>query len=265
MFSLPAIWKEGGSSDHSRTKPLKRNLSAQRSQYPLPPIPTSTIPPLKVVKTRRLSVPPSFPLPYSKTKPTPRKASAPARVPIPKRATASSKRSDSTYHSTPTTSPSPPGDPTTDRLETSSYSPPSTPPLYHRSSPNSAVDQATPTLPGSPNSPTGPNTPPVLPPDLFSEPIVVPSTPVHLSPGTSLMPITDPFLQFQSQYDYFSDPCLISSFDYNGLAHGLATGSFCSKSTFDTSLEYDNPSHCILVPIAPDPFEYNFSSPYAVS
>ena len=78
------------------------------------------------------------------------------------------------------------------------------------------------------------------------------------------MPITDPFLQFQPQYDYFSDPYLVSPFDYSGLVPGLAPGGFFSKNAFDTPLRPDNPSNGIPAPITSNTFENNFFSTYAM-
>jgi hypothetical protein len=75
------------------------------------------------------------------------------------------------------------------------------------------------------------------------------------------MPITDPFLQFQPQYDYFSDPYLVPPFDYSGSVHGLTPGGFFSKNAFDTP---DNLSHGIPAPKTSNTFESNFFNTYVM-
>lgn len=67
------------------------------------------------------------------------------------------------------------------------------------------------------------------------------------------MPIAGPFLQYQPQYDYFSDPALVPSFEYGGTTPGLSTDSFFSKSTFDTPLGLDRLYHGIPSPTISDP------------
>ena len=48
------------------------------------------------------------------------------------------------------------------------------------------------------------------------------------------MPITDPFLQFPPQYDYFSGPYTVPTFDYGGFEPVLTTGgNHFSKSALD--------------------------------
>jgi hypothetical protein len=90
------------------------------------------------------------------------------------------------------------------------------------------------------------------------------STPVHLSPGSSLVPISDPFTQFQFQSDYFSDASFVSPFDYSRSTPGLAAGGLFSKNVFDAPLGSDYLFHAIPAPITPNSFERNFSSTYAV-
>jgi len=77
------------------------------------------------------------------------------------------------------------------------------------------------------------------------------------------MPITDPFLQFQPQYDYFSGPSLVLPFDYNGSTSWPVTGGFFSKSAFDTPPESDHLFRGIPAP-TPDPFENNIFSTYGI-
>lgn len=260
IFSLPIASKEEYNSCRPCANLSKRRLSrAQRSQDTLAPKPTSVTSPLKVAKLRHLSVPPSFPSPASRTKPSPRRASAPAKVPTSKYSIQSPKDSDSICH-IPTTSYSPWNTPTTDRLDISSSPDPSTPPL----SPQWSLGLTSGQMTHTPQGYNGPTTPPALLPDLFPAPIVAPSTPLHLSPGYSLLPITDPFLQFQSQYDYFSDPSMVLPLDYNGSTLGPATGGFFSKSAFDTPPGFNHLSHGIPS-TSPDHLENSFFNMYTVS
>lgn len=240
IFSLLTTSKEKCDPWSSCAKLQKTKLSrTRRSQNPPTHKPTSTGPSLKAAKYRQLSVPRSFPSPPSRTKPMPRKASAPAKVSTSKDGRALPKHSDSIRHATLTTSSSPLKTPTADRLDTSTYPDPSTPPLCSQWSLGFTSSPPTQTPRCLSHSLTGPTTPPALSPDLFPVPIVVPSTPVHLFPGSSLMPITDPFLQFHPEFDYFSDPSLVSLFDYSGSTPGVAAGGFFSKSAFDTSIGPD--------------------------
>lgn len=264
IFSLPVVWKEGNNSNCSRTKLPRRRLSkTQYSQDLLTPEPTSTAPPLKVAKSRQLSVPPSFPSPSSKIRSTPRKASAPTQVLTSKRATVSPTRPDSVCHTSPITSPPSLNTFTADRLGISFHPDPNTPPISPQWSFGLTLAQATHVPQSLPYSLAGPATPPALSPDLFSEPIIVPSTPVHLSPASSLIPITDPITQFQFQSDYFLNDS-VSPLDYSGLASGLATGGFFPKSVFDMPLVPDNLCNDIQTPRTSDSFENNFFSAYAV-
>jgi len=165
----------------------------------------------------------------------------------------------------PTTSVSPLNTPTTASLDIYSYPGPSTPPLHSQSPLDSILGRNTHTPQGLSYSPSGPTTPPTLLPGLFSEPIVAPSSPVHLYPGSSLVPITDPFLQFLPHYDYFSDPSQTSPLDYSGSIPELATGAFSSKSAFDTPLGSDYLSHDIPTHITYDSFEHTLFDAYIAS
>ena len=226
IFSLPTALSEGTNPVTPHKERPKKGPSQSQ-----PPRPISRTLSRKAVRPRQLSVPPSFLSSFSRAQPAPRKPSAPARVSTSKRASVPPQFPDHTHSTSLIPSPSP-NAPTPDVPETYTY--------------------------------PGPTTPPVLSPDLFSEPLVVPPTPVRLSPGSSLMPIADPFLQFQPQYDYFSDPYLVSPFDYCGLAPELAPGGFFSKNAFDTPLGPDNPSHGIPAPMTSNTFERNFVSTYAM-
>ena len=260
IFSLPVI-AGGEHNGYSRPKLSKRKPSRAEALQK-PSTNRSSIPPPKATKPRQLSIPPSFPSPFTRTKPTPRKASAPAHVSTSRRTPHRNLQDCPPHHLDD--SPPPPNTLTDYGLDTYSHLGPSTPPLYSQSQLGSTLDRTTHTPQGLSHSPAGPATPPTLPPDLFSELIIVPSTPVRLSPGSSLMPIADPFLQFQSQYDYFSDPSLVSPFDCSGSAPGFATGSFFSKSTLDAPLWADH-SYAIPTPMPSDPFENNHFNTYTVS
>jgi len=86
-----------------------------------------------------------------------------------------------------------------------------------------------------------------------------------MSPGSSL-PITNPFLQSQPQYDYFLGSSLVSVLDYsyNGSTPGLTTDNFFSKNAFDMPLGFDYRG--ISSPIMTNPFnENNFLDIYTVS
>lgn len=262
IFSLSVVTREEHSGGHSQPKPpIRKPFRADA-----PPKQSTTClrtPPLRVTKPRQLSVPPSYPPSFTRAKSTPRKASAPARVST-LRHTAPSQPSGATHCITSTTSVSPLNTPTAGGLDTYSYPGPSTPPLYSISSLNSISGRTTHTPQSLPYSLASPTTPPTLLPDLFSEPIVAPSTPIHLSPRSSLIPIIDPFLQFQPQSDYFSDHSLVSPFDYSGSTPGLATNGFVLKSALDAPLWPDH-SYGIPAPITSNSLENDFLSTYTVS
>jgi len=254
IFSLPYVSKVGGNLGYPRTK-LQRTKPFKSHR----PQGLKSASPLGTAEPRQLSAPPSFLSPSLKAIPTSRKACASARVLTSQRTSAPSRRPDPTRRTTSTTS-APPLDTLPAGGFATSYPSPNNP-LLHRQSPlDSTLGQSTHTPQDLSHSPASPTTPPTLLPELFSEPIVVPSTPVRLSPRSSLIPITDPFLQFQPQYDYSPDPFLISTFNYGGSTPGLATGSLLSKSVFDTPLGYHYPSHCIPAPITSDPFENIFNT-----
>ena len=259
IFSLPAASKDD--STRPRTKPSKRMPSKAQHSQELPTLnPISTPSPLKPARSRQLSVPPSSPSLPLRTRLTSRKASAPARVSVSRRATVAPRLPDPPCHVTPAAPPPPSSTPTTNTLATYSYPGPSTPLEYPQSPLDSPFDRTS-----HWSYPiTGPTTPPALLPDLFSEPVVVTSTPVH-PPGSSLMPITDPFLQFQPQYDYLMDPSRIYLFDYGGSTPGFATGGFFPKTAFDTPPTSDHLPQCIQTPISTNPFDNNFPNTHAVS
>jgi len=228
IFSPPAVGRLECTMGHSCLKPQKRKKT--RAEAPPKPSPLST-----------------------KANPTQRKTSAPARVSTPQHAPGLPRPPDTIRHTTPTT-PTSPDAPTAGYQDTHSHPSPSAP--HHlRPLPKSVLDQTTHTPQNMSYLPTGPTTPPTLLPDLISEPVVVPSTPIRLSPGSSL--ITDPFLQFQPQYDYFSDPSLVSAFNYSGSTPGLATAGFSPKSAFDMPLGFDHLFHGIPAPIMVNPFGNN--------
>lgn len=261
IFSLPGARERGGNLNRSRTQLSKRKLSKTQYSRELPTHqPTSITSPLNAAKFRQLAVPPSPPSP-TRAKLIPRKTSAPALVSASQLATAPPQPSDSARH---TTSITPASLNTSIAGDSDTYSHPCPSVSLNPQFPlNSMLDRTT-YIPQD-SLPSGPTTPPTLLPDLFSEPIVVPSTPVPLSLGSSLMPVADPFLRFQPQYDHFSDPYLISPFDYSGSASGLATSGFFSKSAFDTPPGFGQLSCGILAPTTLDPFETRPFSIYAVS
>jgi len=171
----------------------------------------------------------------------------------------SPQSSDSTYHTVPTT-PTSPLNTLIGDLDAYPHAVPDL--LLDRRSPfNPALDTATHTPHGSPYSLTGPTTPPTLLPDLFSEPIVVPTTPVRLSPRSSQIHISDPFLQFEPQYGCLSDSSLASTLSYSTSAPGLSNGG---KSAFDTLLGFNHLLHGHMIPTISDHFESAFFNTYAV-
>jgi len=259
IFSLPVVGIES-TLGHSRPQSSKRKHSRDNASQK-PSTTGSSISPLKTTKPRQLSVPPSFTLLSTMAKPTRRKASAPVRVSSSRHAPGSLQLSTLTCH-TALTMPTSLNTSTVSDRDIYSHPGPSTP-LNPRPPLESTLNRTTHTPHDFLRSPIGPTTPPALLPDLFSEPTVVPSTPVCLSPGSSLMPITDPFLQFQPQHGYFSDP-LVSTFDYSGSTHGLTAGGFFSKSSFDTPLGFDHLFHGTIEPLTPNPFENNFFTTYAM-
>jgi len=261
MFSPPVAAREKPNSDYSRPKPPKRKHSRAEA-LPKPSTTGSSTLPLKATKPRRLSVPPSFP--STKTKPTPRQTSAPARVSADRYASVSRQPWCSTRHTTPTTPTPPLNTPPACDLGAYPYPGPSSPP-YSRSPLSPNQDRIAHTLQDMPYTLTGPTTPPTLLPGLFSEPIVAPSSPVHLSPGSSLIPIADPFLQFLPQYGYFSDPSLVSSLNYGESSPGLAPGAFFPKGASGTPLALDHRSHDIPVHMTFDPFEIDFFNVYTAA
>lgn len=263
IFSLPTVSKGHTSCCLRARLPKKHHSKTQRSQDLLTLKPTAATSPLNATMPRQLSIPPSFPSSPLKIKTTPRKASAPTRFSASKHGTVSPKRSDSAFHLTSETLKSPLNS-TGGRLDVLSRlgSDPSPlspqPPLYL------TLDQTTHTLQILSGSLAGPATPPALLPGLFAEPVVAPSTPVHLSPGSSLASIADPFLHFQPQYDYFSDHSLASALDYSGLIPGVTTDGFSSKRAFDTPLGPNHPSYGIPIPITSGPLENDFFNAYPV-
>ncbi|KAF9654223.1 hypothetical protein BDM02DRAFT_3106516 [Thelephora ganbajun] len=259
IFSPPIIRKEMDNTSRSRIKLLKSELSkVEHPRELLASNLTSTVSLLKTAKPRQLSVPP-FPS-FPKTKPTSRKASAPARVSTQKRAPVLSTSPALTCL---TSSSSPLNTPTTGDLDI--YTCPGTStPLRPQPPPNPTLGQTTNTSQALPYSIDGPTTPPTLLPDLFSEPIVVPPTLVHLSPRSSPLPIADPFIQPQLHNDYLSDISLVSSFHYSGFTPGFVAGGLSSKSVFDTPLGSDHLFCDTPTPIASKTFESDFFNTYAV-
>ena len=257
IFSLPVVTREELGTGRSRPKPLRRKYSPQVKEPPAPSARSSTSPP-KILKSRKHSVPP-FPWLSTRTKVTPRKTSAPPRLSIPRQAQKPSQSSDPTCHAVPT---APPLDiSTSGGTNRHPYLVPDL--LDQQSSFNSAFDTTIHTPQGSSESLTGPTTPPTFLPNLFSEPLVVPATPVHLSPRSSLMHITDPFLQFEPRYDYLPAPSLDSTLSYSTSTPGLAT-SYASKSPFDTPLGFDHLFHGNPIPTTPGHFESGFFNTYGV-
>jgi len=253
IFSVPAVLKDGRKAGLPRVKAPKRKLLSGLTSRGLPASKSDSVaPPLKTATSRQLSVPPSFLLPSPKARSSLRKASAPARV------SALPKLLDLIPHGTQTTSLSPLDDSTPGDLQPFHHPGPS-PPLSPQFSFNSTSYQTTYNMQGLPY----PTKPPVFSQDPFPRPVIVPSTPVHLSPGSSLMPIIDPFHQFQLQCDHFLSASLDSPFDYIGSTPWLTTGGFLSKSAFDTPLGFDRPSSGIPAPIMPEPYE-NLLNSYAV-
>lgn len=241
IFSLPIVAKEEPDMGHHRPKPLKKKHSTRANKPPALPATSLGISLPEAAKPRRHSVPP-YPSSPPRTKATLRKISTPPQQ---------SKFLDPTQLTGPTTP--------TSLLNASTAGDPNTYPSYI---PSALLNQ--PPLDSTPDISTprglsytlaGPTTPPAYPPHLFPEPVVVPATPVRLSPRSSLMPITDPFLQFEPQYDYFTGLSLGSTLNYGPPAPELATGGFFPKSTFDTPLGFDHLFHINLTPTPFDLFE----------
>ena len=257
IFSLPVVPKEGEKANCSRRKsPKGRHSGVRNSRERAAHNPTSP----EVTKPRQLSAPPSFSPPCPTSKSNPRRASAPASTP--KRTPVSSQPADSTLYAVSTSSLTPTA-PTPGCLD-AFHSGPTTPIVHLQTSLGSPSGQAT-QAPWDLSYPlSGPITPPSAFPDLFSEPIVIPSTPVRLSPRSSLTPMSDSLLQFQPQYDYFSDLSLISAAGYGGTAIGLVTGSLFSKDVFGTPLGTDHLFHGISVPMLSELSE-NFFNTYPIS
>lgn len=237
-------------ASHPRAKLRKRRPTrTQNSRDPTTSAPTWVTQPRRAATPRQPSAPPSSPPYPSKTKLTSRKASAPARIPV------SPMLPDPTRHVAQATSLSPPNHTTGGSLE--SLSDPSTSAPQH-SQPllNPMLDRTTCTTQGFLYQTKFP----ALSSDLSPlEPIIIPSTPVQLSPGSSTMSIADPFHQFQSSYDHFFNTLWPSSSDYIGSAVGLL-----SKGAFDTSLGLENPFYSIAAYIAPKHCESNILKSSAV-
>lgn len=249
LFSLPASAREELSIGRSRSKPPKRKHSLRANEPPA--LSALDVSPSKIVKPRRHSVPP-FPSPPMRAKATPRRTSAPPRVSMRGQAPEPSQPFGLTH--TSLTRVSLLNSPVAGGSDRYSCSLPST--LLEQPPPfDTTLDRTTHLLQGSSHSPTGPTTPPTLLPDIFSEPIVVPSTPIHLSPRSSLMPIADPFLQFESQSDYFSDSSLGFTFNYDTLTPGLASGGCLSTTAFGAPLGFDHLFHGNPTPTTPDSLE----------
>jgi hypothetical protein len=261
IFSLPVVTREEFGIDRSRPKLLKKKYSPRVKEPPTSSTTRlGTFPP-KTHKPRQYSAPP-FPSPSLRPRTTPRKTSAPPYLSRSRQIPESWRPSDSTYLTVPTTPTSPLNTPTAGDSDTCPNLVPNL--LPDQPSPfNPTLDTATHTPRGPSYSPTGPTTPPTLLPDLFSEPIVVSATPVRLSPRSSLMHIADPFLQFESQYDYPSDPSLGSTLSYSTSAPGFTTSGF-SKSAFDPPLGFDHLFHGNLIPTASDHFESALFNIYTV-
>lgn len=255
IFSLPTALEGAHGSCSSLTKLVRRkDRRPQRSQDQQMPRPTSLSPTFKTAKIRQLSVSPPFPSPLSVARSTARKASAPLRVFTPKYAAALPKRPDPTCRTTPTT--------TADRLGVPSHCGTNTP--HATQSPlGLALGQAVHPPQRVPHTLVDAITPPPLPAP-SSEPVVVPSTPVQLSPRSSLEPIADFFTQSQLQSSYFFNASLVSPFDCSGTISGLASGGLFPKSAFETLLGSVNPSYAIPPLRAPDTFYANLFNTYAV-
>ena len=241
--------------------PSKTTLSRSEISHKLPPTKLST-PSLKTAKHCKLSARPPFPSATPRIKPILRKASAPARASLLKPAAVPPKSSDSTYRITPTTPPSPLNT-TTAALDIYTYPDPSTPSMYPQSPCDLTLGQITHTSQDLPYSLNGPTTPPASLPDLFSEPVVVPSIPLHLFPGSSLVPISDHFIPFQLQSDYLLNVSQVSSPHYSGFSPGLTAGGF-SKSVSDLPLGADYFSYNIPTTMTSGAFENNFVNTHAV-
>lgn len=249
VFSFPVVSEEGDMASHPRAKLRKRGLSrAQNSRDPTTSTHTSVTQPRKAATSRQPSAPPSF-SPYpSKTKLTSRRASAPVRIPV------SSMLPDPTCHVTQATSLPPQNHTIGGGLgglpHLNTNAPPHPQPLL-----NPMSDQTTCTT----QEPPGQTKFPAFSSDLSPvEPIIIPSTPVQLSPGPSIS-IADPFHQFQSPYDYFFNTLWPSSSDYIG-----PTVVLPSKGAFDTPLGLENPFYDIAAYIAPKYCESNLPKSSAV-
>lgn len=254
MYLLPVVRNEGNNSGRSRTQLLKRTSSKmQHSQDLTTHNPTSITSPLKIAQSRQLPAPPFFPSSSPTVRQTSRKASAPARVSVPKLATASPEPQDPTCHVSPTTSPPLSNTHAAGGLYPYYYPGPSTP-SCSQSPLDSALGGTTQITQGLSYPITNPTTPPALLPGIFSEPFVVPSTPVY-PPGSSLI-ISDPATQFQLQSDYFN-LFPVSHLSYSRLPPGLTASSSCSRGAFEAPLRPDYLSHSIPAPITPEPFESN--------
>lgn len=234
MFVPPAVSGMVSNPVQPCPQPPKRQHRRYEALHKLPAARSCTSP-RKTTKPRQLSLPP-FPTSPAKNGPAQRKASVPIPVPSTRHASGSQLPLQPNLHTAPPAPTSPNAPPYGD--QNISSLPGLVTPLNPRSSSQPGRTSHAPQ--GWSYSPTGPTTPPTLLPDLFSEPAVASSSPVHLSPGSSLIPIADPFLQFQPQYDYFTDPCLISAFDCYGSIPELAPGNLFSKGGLNSSFGFDS-------------------------
>jgi hypothetical protein len=259
IFSVPAVWRQEGSTGHSRAQGSKGNIGKIRHFHEWPTSDSSSAAsPLRVSNPRRLSVPPFSPSPI-KTKVMSRGASTPSRISTLKRASGSSMPPDPIYPTVSTGSPYLPNTPATSCSDFFHLGP-DTPPYLHL--PLDSASGRTTRAPQDLSFPaTGPITPPAPWQDLLPEPAIVPYTSADLSPESSSL-ITNPFIQFQSQGDCSSNPFLVSPFDYSGSV-SVYTGALLPKSTLSTPLGTDYLSYNIPVPMASEFFESHFLNPHA--
>jgi hypothetical protein len=262
-FSLPVVAREELGNTRSRPKPPKRSRFSRSEEPPMLSAARSCTPLPNAAKYRRHSIPP-FPSSSSRAKATPRKTSTPPRVSTLRQTPEPSQSSDLTHHTGPEMSTYLLDSPTTN---SDAYSYPVLNALHDQRPPapfDSTWDRSAPTPQDLPYSFNGPTTPPTLLPDLLSEPIVVPGTPIHLSPRSSLMPIVDPFLQFEPQYDYFSGSSTNYALNYSTLPLGLATDGLSSKTMFDPLPRFNHLFQGNPIPATPDNFENTLFNTYTM-
>lgn len=231
IFSLPVMSKGESDIPGPRAKSSRRNPS-QRCRKPpaTKSIPAAILP--KTVKSRQLSLPP---LPTSSPRPTPRKASAPTVTsplkPVPPMFSNPHRYITPMSSSTPPTNVLVSGLDTNPRFSLASHS------VYPQLSFDSPLDSATFIAQNSSYPPSAPATPPTVAPDLYSEPVVV--SPIQFASDFFPTNLTDPFAQFQLQYDHLLRTPLISPSGRNASSLGLVAGDPYPKGAFSTLFESD--------------------------